>query len=234
MQPGRHTYRPSKATKRATSATATPEAIHVASTAQATSAIAAAPLGGAERRESGSEENRSEGDRVGCGSALIAMRVAVGVERCLDGRAIVRRSRAGFGAAAASGREPPRGGDNSCSRARALSPTGARERHPTPAAPLGHNACMADRDLGLELPAGLAASARLSAAAQAATASTPAASPEEAAAIVAALERFMGATAPPPASTPDPSTTDPWRRAAAREALTRAERHDLPDPWINT
>jgi hypothetical protein len=41
------------------------------------------------------------------------------------------------------------------------------------------------------------------------------ASPHEAAAIMAALERFMRDTAPPPAlATPPP---DPWRRAALLE-----------------
>jgi len=60
----------------------------------------------------------------------------------------------------------------------------------------------------------------------------PAASPEEAAAIVAALERFMRATAPPahqPAETPDG-----WRRAAVLEGVSREPRGDVPDPWINT
>ena len=40
----------------------------------------------------------------------------------------------------------------------------------------------------------------------------PSASPEEAAAIVAAVERFMRATAP--ALAPHPRELDPWRRAA--------------------
>lgn len=44
---------------------------------------------------------------------------------------------------------------------------------------------------------------------------TPMASPEEAAAIVAALERFMRDTAPPLAQTAPPP--DPWRRAALLE-----------------
>jgi hypothetical protein len=58
------------------------------------------------------------------------------------------------------------------------------------------------------------------------------ASPEEAAAIVAALERFIRATAPlasPPASSPDG-----WRRAAVLEGVAREPGGDLPDPWINT
>jgi hypothetical protein len=47
----------------------------------------------------------------------------------------------------------------------------------------------------------------------------PNASPEEAAAIVAALERFMRDTAPP--RVPPPSLPDPWRRAALREGVQR-------------
>jgi len=60
----------------------------------------------------------------------------------------------------------------------------------------------------------------------------PSASPEEAAAIVAALERFMRATAPhsaTPAATPDQ-----WRRAAILEGVRREDGWDAPDPWINT
>jgi hypothetical protein len=60
----------------------------------------------------------------------------------------------------------------------------------------------------------------------------PSASPEEAAAIVAALERFMRATAPPPTAVAD--AQDPWRRAAILEGVSRDERDDRPDPWINT
>lgn len=48
----------------------------------------------------------------------------------------------------------------------------------------------------------------------------PAASPEEAAAVVAALERFMRETAPAPLSAaPKPN---PWQRAALEEGLSRA------------
>jgi hypothetical protein len=47
----------------------------------------------------------------------------------------------------------------------------------------------------------------------------PNASPEEAAAIVAALERFMRDTAPP--RVPQVSPPDPWRRAALREGVER-------------
>jgi hypothetical protein len=60
----------------------------------------------------------------------------------------------------------------------------------------------------------------------------PAVSPEEAAAVVAALERFMRATAPRPAT---PSiAADPWERAAILEGVERDAQADLPDPWINT
>jgi hypothetical protein len=60
----------------------------------------------------------------------------------------------------------------------------------------------------------------------------PSASPAEAAAIVAALERFMRDTAPPPAATRE--DIDPWLRAAMLEGVGRALRDDPPDPWINT
>jgi hypothetical protein len=50
----------------------------------------------------------------------------------------------------------------------------------------------------------------------------PSASPEEAAAVVAAVECFLRDTAPPPA--PVPAPPNPWVRAARREAVER-----LPD-----
>jgi hypothetical protein len=60
----------------------------------------------------------------------------------------------------------------------------------------------------------------------------PSASPEEAAAVVAALERFIRDTAP---SAPRPApTVEPWRRAALLEAVERAAPDDARDPWINT
>jgi hypothetical protein len=60
----------------------------------------------------------------------------------------------------------------------------------------------------------------------------PSASPEEAAAVVAALERFMRATAPVLVS--HPKGPDPWTRAALLEAVTGAQQADVRDPWINT
>jgi hypothetical protein len=60
----------------------------------------------------------------------------------------------------------------------------------------------------------------------------PSASPVEAAAIVAALERFMRDTAPPVAS---PATGgDPWLRAAMLEGVSRQGAADELEPWINT
>ncbi len=50
--------------------------------------------------------------------------------------------------------------------------------------------------------------------------------PEEAAAIVAALERFMRATAPPPARNA-PTDPDGWHAAALLEGVSR-------DPWATS
>jgi hypothetical protein len=58
-----------------------------------------------------------------------------------------------------------------------------------------------------------------------------AASPEEAAAIVAALERFMRATAPAPRRAADRG--EAWRRTAMLEAVGRGDEPDLGHPWIN-
>jgi hypothetical protein len=61
------------------------------------------------------------------------------------------------------------------------------------------------------------------------------ASPEEAAAVVAALERFMRATAPAanaPGDAPG-DAPDMWRRAAILEGLSREYPWELSDPWIN-
>jgi hypothetical protein len=60
----------------------------------------------------------------------------------------------------------------------------------------------------------------------------PSASPIEAAAIVAALERFMRDTAPRIA--PAEQSIDPWLRAAMLEGVAREGLADEPDPWINT
>jgi len=60
----------------------------------------------------------------------------------------------------------------------------------------------------------------------------PSASPEEAAAIVAALDRFMRATASP--ATTSAEAPDPWRQAAILEGVSRDLREDSSDPWINT
>jgi hypothetical protein len=58
------------------------------------------------------------------------------------------------------------------------------------------------------------------------------ASPQEAAAIVAALEHFVRATRRAPR--PPARAADPWRRAAILEGVGREDPGDLPDPWINT
>jgi hypothetical protein len=56
----------------------------------------------------------------------------------------------------------------------------------------------------------------------------PDASPEEAAAVVAALEQFMRATAPAPA--PAPPRRNPWQQAALREGVAREPAPPLP--WV--
>jgi hypothetical protein len=56
----------------------------------------------------------------------------------------------------------------------------------------------------------------------------PNASPEEAAAVVAALERFMRETAPPAA--PPAAKRDPWQEAALREGVARQPSEPLP--WL--
>jgi len=55
----------------------------------------------------------------------------------------------------------------------------------------------------------------------------PSASPGEAAAVVAALERFMRETAPAPA--PPAERVDPWLRAALHEGTNRETTE--PGPW---
>jgi hypothetical protein len=46
------------------------------------------------------------------------------------------------------------------------------------------------------------------------------ATPEEAAAVIAALERFLAETAPPPAEAEEPKPS-PWTLAALREGVNR-------------
>ncbi|HEY4428433.1 MAG TPA: hypothetical protein VGN08_09550 [Solirubrobacteraceae bacterium] len=60
----------------------------------------------------------------------------------------------------------------------------------------------------------------------------PSATAEEAAAIVAAIERFMHDTAPAPVASREPA--DRWRQAAILEGISREHEDDAPDPWINT
>jgi hypothetical protein len=55
----------------------------------------------------------------------------------------------------------------------------------------------------------------------------PNASPEEAAAVVAAVERFMRETAPPPA--PPAPKRNPWQDAALHEGVARLPSD--PPPW---
>jgi len=55
----------------------------------------------------------------------------------------------------------------------------------------------------------------------------PGASPEEAAAVVAALERFMRETAPSPI--PGPPRRSPWLEAALHEGVSCQP--GLPEPW---
>jgi hypothetical protein len=57
-------------------------------------------------------------------------------------------------------------------------------------------------------------------------------SPEEAAAIVAAVERFLRDHAA--ASAAEPEHADPWRRAALLEGVGRAAMPPEGHPWINT
>jgi hypothetical protein len=66
----------------------------------------------------------------------------------------------------------------------------------------------------------------------------PSATPDEAAAIVAALERFMRATSPPRPSAVSP-TLDAWHASAILEGVDRDPWAGMADPalaspWINT
>jgi len=56
----------------------------------------------------------------------------------------------------------------------------------------------------------------------------PDAAPEEAAAVVAALERFMRATTP--AAAPPAPKRNPWQQAALQEGVARQPAEPLP--WI--
>jgi hypothetical protein len=60
----------------------------------------------------------------------------------------------------------------------------------------------------------------------------PTTSPQEAAAIAAALETFMRATAP--AATAAVQSIEPWQRAAILEGVSREPEDDVSHPWINT
>jgi hypothetical protein len=60
----------------------------------------------------------------------------------------------------------------------------------------------------------------------------PSVSPEEAAAIVAAIERFVRASAVPERERSGPE--DRWRRTAILEGIAREPEGDLREPWINT
>jgi hypothetical protein len=54
----------------------------------------------------------------------------------------------------------------------------------------------------------------------------PESSPDEAAAVIAAVQRFIRDTAPPLA--PAAPRRNPWQQAALREAVDRAPRETLP------
>lgn len=58
-----------------------------------------------------------------------------------------------------------------------------------------------------------------------------AASPEQAAAAIAALERFMRDTAPALGAGAEPP--DRWRQAALLEGVSREPILDVPHSWIN-
>jgi hypothetical protein len=60
----------------------------------------------------------------------------------------------------------------------------------------------------------------------------PAPTREEAAAIIAAVERFRRATAPQQAAAAG-EVPDAWTRAAILEAVERAGEDELRDPWMS-
>jgi hypothetical protein len=61
---------------------------------------------------------------------------------------------------------------------------------------------------------------------------TPSASPEEAAAIVAALEQFIRATAPAAAAASSPAR-DRWRETALLEGVDRDPQDPAGHPWLD-
>ncbi|HTR88563.1 MAG TPA: hypothetical protein VMG62_00465 [Solirubrobacteraceae bacterium] len=62
--------------------------------------------------------------------------------------------------------------------------------------------------------------------------SSPSPTPEEAAAIAAAIERFAHDTAPPARA--GTNELDPWTRSALLEGVSGKDDADVPHPWINT
>ena len=54
------------------------------------------------------------------------------------------------------------------------------------------------------------------------------ATPEEAAAVIAAIEQFLRDTTPPPAEEGNPAVVSPWVRAARLEGVDREPGHH---PW---
>ena len=61
---------------------------------------------------------------------------------------------------------------------------------------------------------------------------TPDTTPEEAAAIVAAVEQFLRATAR--SAGPAAQAPDGWLRAAMLDGVARADQGGPREPWINT
>jgi len=62
----------------------------------------------------------------------------------------------------------------------------------------------------------------------------PSPSADEAAAIVAALERFRRATAAGTGAGAEELPVAGWMRAALLEGVERGQEEDARDPWINT
>lgn len=59
------------------------------------------------------------------------------------------------------------------------------------------------------------------------------ATPEEAAAFVAAIERFVRATAPAPAAAGSGEAVDEWRATALLEGVSRDPWARAHDPWVD-